>query len=82
MVFENWILRQIFGSKIDKNVECRRLNKELHCLHHSPSIVKVIKSKRLRWTRTVTIMEESRNAFKMLTSKPERRFLLRPRTIL
>ena len=50
MVFENWILRQIFGPKSDENEEWRRLhNEELHSLYRSPNIVRVIKSRILRW---------------------------------
>ena len=49
-VFENRILRRIFRSKRDENVEGRRFhNKELHSLYHSPNIVRVNKSRRLRW---------------------------------
>ena len=49
-VFENRILRQIFGPKRDANEEWRRLlDEELHCLYRSPNIVRVIKSRRLRW---------------------------------
>ena len=70
-VFENWILRRIFGLKKDKSEECRRLhNEELHSLYRSPNIVRGIKSRRLRWAGHVARMEESRSAFKMLTGKP------------
>ena len=49
-VFENRILRRIFGPKSDENGEWRRLhNEELHRLFRSPNIVRVIKSRRLRW---------------------------------
>ena len=56
-VFENRILRQIFGPKRDDNGERRRLH----------NIVRVIKSRRLGWAGHVAIMEEGRSAFKILT---------------
>jgi hypothetical protein len=50
--------------KGDESGEWRRLhNKELHCLYHSPKIVRVIKSRRLRWTGQVARKEEGRSAF-------------------
>ena len=49
-VFENRILSQIFGPKRDENGEWRRFhNEELHSVYRSPNIVRVIKSRRLRW---------------------------------
>ena len=63
-VFENRILRRIFGVKRDAN---RRLhNEELLSLYRSPNIVIVIKSRRLRWAGHVARMEEGRSAFKIL----------------
>ena len=50
-VFENRILRRIFGPKRDENGEWRRLhNEELRILYRSPNIVRAVKSRKLRWT--------------------------------
>ena len=48
----------------------RWLHEELHSLYRSPNIVRVIKSRRLRWAGHVDRMEEGRRAFKMLTDRP------------
>ena len=49
-VFENRILRRITELRTDANGECRRLqNEELHSLYRSPNIVRIFKSRRLRW---------------------------------
>ena len=49
-VFENRILRRIFGPKMEKNGELRRLhNEELHNVYRLHNIVRVIKSRKLRW---------------------------------
>ena len=70
-LFENKILRRIFGPKRDENGDWRRPhNEELHSLYRSPNIVRVIKSRRLRWAGHETRMEEGRSAFKILTGKP------------
>ena len=61
----------MIGPKRNENAECKRLhNEELHTLNRSPSIVRMIKLKRLRLTGHVVRMEEGRNAYKMLTVKP------------
>ena len=55
-------------------------NVELHSLHRSPNIFRVIKSRRLRWAGHVARMEEGRSAFKILIDKPTgKRPLGRPR---
>ena len=57
-----------FWPKRDANGEWRRLHNE--ALHSSASIVRVIKSRRLRWAGHVARMGKGRSAFKILTSKP------------
>ena len=66
-VFENRILRRIFGSKRDEIGKWRRLhNEEQHCFYRSPNIDRVIKSIRLRWAGHVARMEEGMNALNIL----------------
>ena len=70
-VFENGVLRRIYGPKKDENGEWRMLhNEELHSLYYSPNIVRMIKSRRPRWAGHVARMEEGRSSFKILTGKP------------
>ena len=71
----------MLSTKRDENWEWRRLhNEELHGLYRSPNIVRVTKSRRLRWAGHVAIMEGGRSAFKILTGKPTgKRLLGRPR---
>jgi hypothetical protein len=81
-VSENKVLRRIFGPKRDEVTgEWRRLhNKELYALYSAPNIIRVIKSRRLRWAGHVARMGESRGAYRALVEKPEgRRPLGRPR---
>jgi hypothetical protein len=61
-VFENRVLRRIFRSKRDEVTgKWRRLhNEELYALYSSPNIIRVIKSRRLRWTERVARMGERR----------------------
>ena len=69
-VFENRILRRIFGPKRDANGEWRRLhNEELHSSYRS-TIARMIKPRRLRWAGHAARMEEGRSAFKILTGTP------------
>jgi hypothetical protein len=81
-VFENKVLRRIFGPKRDKITgEWRRLHsKELYALYSSPGIIRVIMSRRLRWAGHVSRMGERKGAYRVLVEKPEgRRPLERPR---
>jgi hypothetical protein len=72
-VFENRVLREIFGLKRDElKARWRKLhNKELHNLYSSPSIIRMMKSQRMRWAGHITRMREKRNAYKILVGKPE-----------
>jgi hypothetical protein len=67
-VFENRVLRRIFGPKTDHVTgEWRKLHdKELHNLYSSPSIIRIIKSRRMRWAGHVARIGEKRNAYRLL----------------
>jgi len=71
-VFENRVLRRIFGPKRDKVTrEWRKLHYKLNDLYSSPSIVRVIKSRRMRWAGHVARMGERRGKYRVLVGKPE-----------
>ena len=72
-VFENTVLRRIFGPKRDEVTgEWRRLrNEEVNDLYSSPNIVRVIKSRRMRWAGHVARMGEERGAYRVLVGKPD-----------
>jgi hypothetical protein len=72
-VFENRVLRRIFGPKRDKATgEWRKLdNEELNDLYSSPNIARVTKSRRMRWAGHVAPMAEGRVLYRVLVSKPE-----------
>jgi hypothetical protein len=81
-VFENRVLRRIFGPKRDEVTgKWRKLhNEQLHNLYSSPNIIRMIKSRRMRWAGHVARMGEKRNSYRILVGKPEgRRPLGRPR---
>jgi hypothetical protein len=63
-VFENRVLRRIFGPKREEVVGGQRRlhNEELHKLYGSPNIIRVVRSRKMRWTGHVAFMEEMRNA--------------------
>jgi hypothetical protein len=71
-VFENRVLRKIFGPKREANGSWRKLhNDELHYLYSSPNIVRVIKSRRLRWAGHVARMVEGRGVYRILVEGPK-----------
>ena len=71
-MFENRVLRRIFGSKRDGVTgQWRKLhNEELNEMYCSPNIVRVIKWRRMRWAGHVARMEEGRGVHKVLVGKP------------
>jgi hypothetical protein len=81
-VFENRVLRRVFGPKRDEVTgEWRKLhNEELNDLYSLPNIVRVVKSRRMRWAGHVARMVEERGVHRVLVGKPEgKRPLGRPR---
>jgi hypothetical protein len=81
-VFENRVLRRIFG--LERNEVTGGLrnlhNEELHSLYSSPGVIRMRKSRRMRWAGHAARMGEKRNAFRILVGKPEeKRPLGRPR---
>jgi hypothetical protein len=72
-VFQNRVLRRIFGPKKGGvRGGWRKLhNEELHNLYSSPSIIRIIKSRRMRWAGHVVRMGEKRNVHRLLVGKPE-----------
>jgi hypothetical protein len=81
-VFENRVLRKVFGPKRDEVTgEWRKLhNEELNDLYSLPNIVRVVKSRRTRWGGDVARMGEERGVHRVLVGKPEgKRPLGRPR---
>jgi hypothetical protein len=71
-VFENRVLRRIFGLKRDEATgSCRKPhNEELHGLYSSPSIIRVIKARRMRWAGHVARMGEVWGAYNILVGRP------------
>jgi hypothetical protein len=81
-VFENRVLCRIFGPKRDGVTGgWRKLhNEELHNLYSSPSIIRIMKSRRMRWAGHVARRGEKRNVYRLLVGNPEgKRPLGRPR---
>jgi hypothetical protein len=72
-VFENRVLRRIFGPKRDEVTgELRKLNNgESHDLYSTPNIIRQIKSRRMRWAGHVACMGDGRKVYKVLVGKSE-----------
>jgi hypothetical protein len=70
-VFENRGLRRVFGPKRDEVTgEWRKLhNEELNYLYSSPIIVRVIKSRIMRWAGTCSVPGEERSVYRVLVGK-------------
>jgi hypothetical protein len=80
-VFGNRALRKIFGPKREEDGSWRKLlNDELHNLYFSPNVVRVIKSRRMRWAAHLARMGDRRGVYRVLGGRPEgKRPLKRPR---
>jgi hypothetical protein len=74
-MFENRVLRRIFGPKTDEVTgEWRKLhNEELHDLYSSPSIIRIMKARRMKWAGHVVRMGEKRNSYRLQVGNPEGR---------
>ena len=72
-VFENRVLRRLFGPKRDEVTgEWRKLhNEELNDMYCSPNIVRVIKSRRMRWAGHVARVGKKKGGYRVLMGKPE-----------
>jgi hypothetical protein len=72
-IFENRVLRRIFEPKRDKIIRgWRKLhNEELHNLYSSPSIIRMIKPRRMRWSGYAARMKEEKNIYMILMGKRE-----------
>jgi hypothetical protein len=72
-VYENRVLRKIFGLKRNKMVEGWRTlhNERLHTLSSSPNIIRTIESRRMRYAGHAACMGAKRNAYRVLVAKPE-----------
>jgi hypothetical protein len=73
--FENRVLRRIFGPRRDEVTgEWRKRNNEdLRDLYSSPSIIRIIKARRMRWAGHVALIGEKRNAYRLLVGMSEGR---------
>jgi hypothetical protein len=66
------VLRRIFGPKREEDGSWKKLhNDELHSPYSSPNIVRVIKSRRMRWAGHVACMGEGRGVYRVLVGRPK-----------
>jgi hypothetical protein len=66
------VLRKIFGPKREEDGSWRKLrNDELHSLYSSPNVVRVIKSRRIKWVGHVACMREGRDIYRVLVGRPD-----------
>jgi len=66
------VLRRVFGPKRDEVTgEWRKLHEELSDLNSLPNVVRVVKSRRMRWTGHMASMGEERGVHRVLVGKPE-----------
>jgi hypothetical protein len=88
--YETWSLTVREEQGVEENIwtkgdgvagRWRKLhNEELHNLYSSPSIIRIINSRRMRWAGHVARMREKRNVYRLLVGKPEgKRLLIKPR---
>jgi hypothetical protein len=71
-VFENSVLRKLFGPKREEDGSWRKLhNDELHSMYSLNNIVRVIISKRMRWVGHVARIEEGKGVYRVLVGRPE-----------
>jgi hypothetical protein len=72
-VFENRVLRRVFGAKREEVTgKCRKLhNEQLYDLYSLPSIIRMIKSRMMRWAGHAARMGGKINAYRLLVGKPE-----------
>jgi hypothetical protein len=72
----NKVLRRIFGSK--RNVVTRGWrklhNEELHDWHSSPSVIRIIKSRKMRWAGYAARIEEKRNVYTLVVERQKERY--------
>jgi hypothetical protein len=83
-VFENRVLRRIFGPKRDEVTgEWRKLHsKELHIFYSSSNIITQIKSRRMRWEGHVARMGEEKKVYRVLVGSPKERYHLEDQGVM